>query len=353
MMGIVFEHSMVYHKYQTLPENLLGIAFIQLFKFVTIAFFIIGGFLINHKFQEYTPGQYLKNRFANTVKPWLFWLLILISLDFLHLFYRHIRYQSPIPFFNTFLSHDLHQTILYTSFWFIPNFLICISVLLIFKRFLYKLWFGILLGIVSSIYSVNIYWHWFIPDHTTALFGFVCYLWLGVYMNKHYDKVVLLMKQISYAKLIIINIILFGLATAESMYIFQKGDLDYANTLRITNIFFSLGMFALLLKIGKINWISNNLAPRKTTFGIYLTHWMILTYLIPPVILILYHINLNDLTVFQSVGLTLVRFTIIYIASFLLVQIIALTKYKWLIGIKPEEKKKNAPLKALELQHQS
>src|SRR5689334_3986973 len=58
MFGIVFEHSAVLWgtKYSTIGDTLLQVITMQFWKFATIAFFLIGGFLINYKFTEYTPA---------------------------------------------------------------------------------------------------------------------------------------------------------------------------------------------------------------------------------------------------------------------------------------------------------
>lgn len=347
MMGIVFEHSIITMYHQKLSDTVLNILFFQIFKFVTIAFFIIGGFLINHKFQEYTPIQYLKNRLKNTILPWIFWIVILIAIKAIYLIYTNGKpgNHMPLPSVGNFLLEQVIHSVFFTSFWFIPNFLICISILLIFKKFLHKVWFGILLFAISSIYSINIYKQWFLPGHTTALFGFVFYLWLGVFMNRHYEKVAKFVYVTSFNRLIFINLFLFSLAVGEALYMYSLGYPEIGNTLRITNVLYSLAMFLTLLKVGKITWLTNHIQPRQTTFGIYLVHFMLTIYL-TGLFFKPFHIIYENLNAYQVMGLSLMRFLLVYFASLFIVKAIIKTKFKWLVGMKsdkePEQPENNS-----------
>lgn len=337
MIGIVFEHSSVFWgiQYDQLSSTVVEIAAMQFFKFVTIAFFIIGGFLINHKFTEYSPVQYLKNRISNTILPWAFWIVILICLDAINVLIIYFRHKNgdDLPTFWSFLGEELYNTIFFTSFWFVLNFLICISVLLVFKKYLYNLWFGVFWGCVSLVYSLNIYHNWFATQHTLALFGYIVYLWLGVYMNKHYDKIQVFIKNISFTQLISLNVVLFSMAIAEALHIANIAMGDWYNTLRVTNIIYSLGMFLLLLKLGNVEWLSKNLQPRNTTFGIYLLHTIILVHVIPE-LLRHFHIKLQTLGVVEAILLSLAKLVVAYGLSFFLVKLIMKTNFKWSIGVK-------------------
>lgn len=346
MMGIVFEHTTVGWGvvYDQLSHNILLISVIQLFKFVTIAFFIIGGFLINHKFTENTPIQYLRNRLKSTIAPWAFWLVILIALDCLYLIYRYFKSSGimELPKFWTFLGGEIYNTVFFTSFWFVLNFLICITILLIFKKYLYKLTFGVCCALLSLVYSLNIYFVWFPTEHTLALFGFIFYLWLGVYMNKYYDQLMVFINGISFKKLILINIVFFVAAGAESFYLMNSGFLDSYNTLRITNILYSLSIFVLLLKIGKIPGLIEKLKPRQTTFGIYLVHMILVLYVLPLIFFKGFHIVVEEMNIYQRLAYHIARFILTYSLSFLIVKFIMGTRFGWTIGQKINKPTKKA-----------
>jgi probable poly-beta-1,6-N-acetyl-D-glucosamine export protein len=336
MMGIVIEHCGVVppNHYSRQFENIFESCIIQSFKFSTIAFFLIGGFLINHKFEEYTPFQYLKNRFKKTIKPWLFWICMLIMISVLDRYIAHSRGSAMgligSNFFLYFYQTFIHM-VLFSPYWFILNFLICITILLLFKKYLYNLWFGLVLALFSLFYSVNIYEGWIATTHTTAIFGFVFYLWLGVYFNEFYDRIMGKIKATSWYIILLLALVSFCIAVGESTYLNSIGIKDAYNTLRFSNIIYSLIMFALLLKVGSLNWLQRNLRPRETTFGIYLIHVIIIGRGLP---LIFQPLKLNflELSVWQNTGILLFRFLVTYSISFFLAKAIGKTKMKWMVG---------------------
>jgi len=336
MFGIVYEHSAVLWglKYTSTADTWLQIMAMQFWKFATIAFFIIGGFLINYKFTEYTPLQYLSRRFKNTIKPWLFWIIVLVMLNLLHNWILHVKSgddlfsgMTPLSYFAEQFRYILFES----SFWFILNFLICISILLIFKRYLYNLWFGLFWGVVSLVYSVNLYQEWFVTHHSAALFGFVFYLWLGVYLNRYYDQVMAFVRQFKWSWLIIINLTFFVLSCLEVIHLVNEGSNDQYNTLRISNIAYSLTMFFLLLKIGSIKFIDRKLTPRATTFGIYLIHQILIIRLLPEVFK-WNKWNFTTFSVVENIGYSILRFAIVYLLAFALTHVILKTKLKWAVG---------------------
>lgn len=335
MIGIVFEHSCVFWDFTYLNklDTFVEISIMQFFKFGTIAFFLIGGFLINHKFQEYTPGQYLKNRVKSTVKPWLLWMFIFLLTELIDKYVIYMKggnLRMPEGFL-WYLYQEVVSILFLSSYWFVLNFLICISILLLFKRYLYNLWFGILLGIISLFYSVNLYYGWIITQHSTALFGFVFYLWLGVYMNKYYDRVMSYVKNFSWLNTILLVVICFLYASLESAFLLSKGSPDPFNTLRITNILYSLAFFLLLLKVGKMDWLQKSVQPRITTFGIYLIHNIILGPVLNRILVSKYY-DAHFFSVWANSGIIIFKFLVSYFVSLMAVKLILRTRMKWVIG---------------------
>lgn len=332
MMGIVFEHSATLWgvKYISDVETWAQVITMQFWKFATIAFFLIGGFLINYKFTEYTPGQYIVRRFKNTIKPWLFWIIVLIALNVIHIVVGNLRMHDPVfkGFSVPYFIEEIRYILFESSFWFILNFLICISILLIFKKYIYKLWFGLIWLGVSLIYSANLYAEWFLTRHSAALFGFVFFLWLGVYLNKYFEEIVSKIKQIKWHWIIILNILCFIVACLEVLYIAHLGLKDEYNTLRISNILYSLTMFILLLKIGEIKAIDHVLNPRATTFGIYLLHQILIIRLLPLIL----NVDVNTISVWQNIPYSILRFLVVYLIAFGLTSLLLKTKMKWAVG---------------------
>lgn len=336
MMGIVFEHSAVLWgiKFVAISDQILQIATMQFFKFATIAFFLIGGFLINYKFTEYTPAQYIQRRFTNTIKPWLFWIMILVIANLIRewvVFKKGMGSGEFLEYPVAYFVEQFRYILFESSFWFILNFLICISLLLIFKRFLYKPWFGLILFSISLIYSVNLYAEWFVTRHSIALFGFVFYLWLGVNLNRYYDRVMLWVKHVSWPVMLMGNTVFFILACAEVYVLTELGSHDEYNTLRITNIFYSFSMFALMLKMGDIKSLDQALTPRKSTFGIYLIHQLLIIRLLPEIFKIKVFIAASS-SVYMAIGYSFLRFATVYLLSFTIAKLILRTRFKWIVG---------------------
>lgn len=335
MIGIVMEHSSFFFgaKFFTKNEKLLQIFSLQLFKFGTIIFFLLAGFLIGDKFNTYNTKEYLRRRLDNTAKPWLFWVFVLFILNHIDSIVKNIKYGYSAFYNTTFKSliFDFGNIIFNTSFWFIPNFLICIAILLLFRKNLYSIRFGIFLMCLSLFYAINLYLDIIPTSHTTALFGFIFYLWLGVQINKYYEQFKYIIDKISMTLIWILLIVAFALASLESYYLLKLLPADPFNTLRLTNIIYSLLSFVFLYKLGaKIQIKRFN--PSIFTFGIYLVH-QILVFRLMPLIFRPLHINFENKTAYYFLIIQLLTFVVVYFVSILMV--IGLNKFnklRWMIG---------------------
>lgn len=335
MFGIVMEHSSFFFgaKFSSLNEKIIQIFSLQVFKFGTIIFFLLAGFLIGDKFYTYSTKEYLKRRLDNTAKPWLFWATLLFLLNFIDAIVKNIKY-GDIAFTNiNFKSiiFDFGNIVFNTSYWFIPNFLICIAILLLFRKYLYSKVFGAFLLFLSLFYSINLYIQLIPTSHTSALFGFIFYLWLGVQLNKYFDRFKSFINETSLFKLSTVLIITFILSSLESYNLLIQLPTDPFNTLRITNILYSLVSFAFLFKLGsKISIHKFN--PSKFTFGIYLVH-QILVFRLMPLIFRPFNINFIDKSAYYYLAIQLLTFLVVYTGSIALVAgLNRIPKLRWLIG---------------------
>lgn len=335
MFGIVMEHSSFFFgaKFATFNEKIVQIFSLQFFKFGTIIFFILAGFLIGDKFNTYSTKEYLKRRLDNTVKPWLFWVVTLFILNYIDIVVRNVKGGNS-PFFNSKLADlvtDFGNIIFNTSFWFIPNFLICIAILLLFRKYLYSIGFGICLLCLSLFYSVNLYFDIIPTSHTTALLGFIFYLWLGVQINKYYEKFKLIIQKTPVSLFALLTIITFMLSSLESYYLLAKLPADPFNTLRTTNIIYSLVCFALLYKLGDRISLTK-FKPSIYTFGIYLVH-QILVFRLMPLIFRPLHIDFENRSAYYFLAVQLLSFAVVYSGSILIVYLINKSeRARWIIG---------------------
>lgn len=325
MMCIVADHCFTsgVDKY---PDKIVSfwvyITSVQLVKIGTISFFLLAGFLIGDKFADYSALEYLKRRFNNTFRPWIIWSLIFL--------YYVITICPRDGKLSTWLQHDIAIVYFFSNYWFIINFFICITILLIFKKRLYSLTLGLMLLLFTLFYSVNIYYQWIYPMHTTAVFGFVFFLWLGAQMQKKWVPIEAYINSIPLSVFIIVSIITLAAAVLEIAILHNRDSIDPLNSLRITNILYSIAVFFLLVKIKRYSLLMK-LSPRETTYGIYLIHYIIVfAYLVDW--LGDFNYPLGSLSVPGMLALELARFLIVYIATFILVKLINRFSFRWIIG---------------------
>ncbi len=330
MMSIVFEHCFGAQKlplYSAKFWTYLNV--VQLDKFGTVIFFLLAGFLISDKFTDYTPGQYLKRRFSSTFGPWLFWsgVYILCMIADLHVtgkMYHDNRFNAAN------IWEGIKVTYLYTNYWFIINFMVSITLLLIFKRYLYSKAFGAVLLSFTIIYCINIHFEWFDPSHTTAILGFIFFLWLGAQLRKHWVAFEHWVENLSYGWLLFAMAVTYLTAGSEMLSLIKIHSIDPYNTLRFSNLIFSLEMFVLLLKI-KTFKILNYLKPRQTTYGIYLVHYIIIVFVLKEIFRP-FNIDKDNLSVWGFVLYNTSGFIIVYTISILMVLGINISPAKKLVG---------------------
>jgi hypothetical protein len=331
MISIVAEHSVSAGGYEFAygsDKYWINIILIQLTKFGTIAFFLLAGFLIGEKFADYSPGEYLKRRISTTFGPWLFWTFVYMLAMLINMRIK-ARIYNDNSFNPTNIIEQVKILYLHTSYWFIINFLVSISILLMFRKYLYSYYLGGSLLLFTLFYVVNIHYEWVDPRHTTAILGFVFFLWLGAQLRKNWAGIEKRIAKTSYFTLIFLLILSFGLCIYEVAQLHGKS-IDPFNTLRISNIFFSLVFFALLLRIRVFKFI-NYLKPRQTTYGIYLIHYILLIFLLPE---IFGHFNIDvpNLSIPLLLLYRLITFVLTYGLTFVAVMLISNSRAKKLVG---------------------
>ncbi|MDB4924349.1 acyltransferase [Mucilaginibacter sp.] len=336
MISIVVEHCFSFDESTYHPTDKLSIltfvSVIQFIKFGTIAFFLLSGFLIGEKFTTYTPYQYLKRRVDNTIAPWVFWSLFFLAMKVLNDAVIAYKFNSGVfqPHFGLTVLDYAKNIYLYTSYWFIPNFLICIGILLIFKRWLYSYWLGATLFLFTILYMFNIYNEWIEPRHSTAIFGFVFFLWLGALFNRHLSTLEKWVDKTSIWLWIALSTVTLVSGIWEIQHLKTLHSVDPYNTLRLSNILYSLCFFFLLIKIKNFGF-AKYLKSRETTYGIYLIHYILVAMLLP-IIFVSLRFDINPLSYGEVWLYMLTRLIIVYSLTFIIVTLLNKTKAKVLIG---------------------
>ena len=254
----------------------LGIALVTPFKFATIGFFLISGFLLGERVDRRNPVEYFMRRFRRVFVPWLFWYGMMCTTV---VAIQELTGGNYVNRGIIWTACSLARAILInSSFWFVPNLLLGIATLLICRRYLYSLKLGIALLAVNLVYVVNIYTLWFRSGHGEALFGFVFYLWLGSYAAQNFERISHSLARIPTATLVATSLIAGIAAYWESNLLSTFGRSDPLNTLRLSNQVFSISMVLLIFKFDGSTW-PRFIDVRRHTFGLYLSHSIVLLFL--------------------------------------------------------------------------
>ena len=249
---------------------------VQLCKFGTVGFFLISGFLMGEGLTKRSSKEYLSRRINTVLKPWLAWFGMFAALSLAN---RRITGRLP----GSITDHHrlqyvawLYDLLFQTPYWFVPNLMLAICVLLLCRRFLTSIWLGLALLLLSFFYGINAYTQWIpMQGHTEALLGFVFYLWLGAWAARNLDRVKQLIGRIPMSVLMASAALLGVGALGETQALDHIGSIDSMNTLRISNQLFSVAVVLAIFKAQRA-LSPRALNVRATTFGVYLSHSVIL-----------------------------------------------------------------------------
>jgi hypothetical protein len=273
MLSVVLVHCTVQvHRLQHADRTpLLCQLLILLLKFGSINFFLVSGFLAGERMGQRKPMEYLKQRLRNVCAPWMvwgmLWCAILVLHDFRHGKLAPLSLHGLIPV----AAHYIESGIFLTSFWFVPNLMVGLCLLMLLRRWCNDLAIGAILAAFSIFYAVNVYGQWVPSVHTEAMVGFVFYIWLGTWGARNFASIQRWLSGIPLRWIVLFALATLLAAVKEAQILAAMHAPDETNTLRITNQFYSLAVTLLLLKMrGPIS--PRFIQVRETTFGIYLTH---------------------------------------------------------------------------------
>lgn len=160
-------------------------------------------------------------------------------------------------------------------YWFVPNFFICLAlVLALYKRVPDYVQGPVFLAL-SLFYGINTYLRVIPSRHTSALFGFVFYLWLGSFAYHHRASLNGWIAKISRMQLATYTGVAAIFALVEFHMLQKLTSGDSFNTLRISNQAFSV-LATLLIVKSKGALFSKMIDVRSETFGIFLIHPILL-----------------------------------------------------------------------------
>ncbi|WP_158825551.1 acyltransferase family protein [Mucilaginibacter lacusdianchii] len=337
MMGIVWAHVDMFstknHTFNSLLlSNTYELSFIfykQVFKFSVLCFFMISGFLLSDRLQAVNSYSYIKRRFDTTFKPYVLALIIFLGLLMIR---KYVFHHSVTPD-NTNLS-IIKFCFFDTLFWYLPNYFICLAILLVFKKYISSIFLGIgLLGITLVYTALNVYTVAYAAPHATALLGYVFYLWLGAFIKE--QNIVEKIWRVKPIILFAVAFVLYICSTAEAywLYIEKYSFQQYFHILRIFNQLYSVAVFVFLIGVcrSKINFGFFN--PRKETFGIYLYHGFFIYFFVPKALeMIKRYLNVEIYSYDTTIRLLIITFywALCYFGTTLLVKVLQKFKLMYL-----------------------
>lgn len=282
MFAVVSVHAVQVFDQIGQSRPYLSEALLSPLKFGTIVFFLMSGFLAGRGLETDHPLRYLQRRTKRLFMPWLFWLLMMV----LGLLGTDVAHHRLVPALSKALwlavSDRVSYSLVETAFWFVPNLLFSLAILLLFRRFHRSLRFGAVLLGFSLFYAVNIYTNWIPSAHTEALLGFVFYLWLGAYAAQHRAAFDRWMTRVSLAQMFGAYLVTCLLAYGEAQILHRFPNAYPLNSLRVTNQIFGVAAVLFIYKFPAATW-PRFVDVRKNTFGVYLTHSLTMMCLFPMV----------------------------------------------------------------------
>lgn len=328
MMGIVFAHT------DALPDGIepftffknsddIGayIVFKQTFKFSVVCFFMISGFLLGDKIRNVSATVYFKRRVRSTLRPFLIAFTIFIILLLIR---DYLNSTNTIDLLN---PKSIYYIIFYTPYWYLPTYFIGLFTILLFSKYIKSVWLGAALLVVTVLYTFPGLYNSSFGSHSTSVFAFVFYMWLGVYIRfKNYAQKI---KLIPFSALLIAICLTFVLASYQSYNLLQENNQYFFNNLRIFNQLYGISVFLFLVRISPPEPNFYGLNPRKETYGIYLYHFPVIIFLFPVFTSLTEAIsgqNFYSYNIYLTLLYSFIKFLVCYIVTILIVK--ALVKLK-------------------------
>lgn len=344
MLSIVMVHCVIYPINDTDSDQLVPFQLIknyqvgayqifnQFLRFGSIHFFLVAGFLVGKHSDSVKPLTYFTRRLSTITIPYLLSFILYWLKSILYTLYRN---QKGIS--SDIIQLSIHKANIFlfsSAYWFVPNYILGLASLLIFRRYIDKLWFGFIWLMFAWMYGLNLHFK-ILAIHTSMLFlSYTFYIWLGVYLARHIS----LQKTAWGVKSkwwLLITICLYFISYWEGTFLTEQKVSDPFHSLRITNQLFAIALFMFLIKnncLDKLSWLK----PRRESFGIYLYHMFFAVI----------SVRIGQYTSWwpfrysvSYAGPTLVLLSIlqgmiVYLCTLLFVKTIEASRLRWLIGLK-------------------
>lgn len=333
---IAWGHSLFSQWGEDLPLDIeaeyLKVITYQLGKISTPIFFVVAGFLLRPRLQSYNLKSYFMDRGPKVYFPWILFIIIFFFLEFFQLDdWREIFIEHDIKRLLATAYKLLNGLFLYTTYWFITTYLFSITLFIVFKKYVERWWFGLIVSLIFIFYAVNLYQQWIASNHSKAILGYAFFIWLGIILHKHFKAFSYYLNKIPWFIIIVSLIGFFILSCYEGVYLSKIESIDPYSSNRISNSIFSMIFFVAMMKFGPIS-IINKLNPRKTVYGIFLIHSLIIFQLTVWSAKLHFNYLISNLFLLFICQVAFCAF--IVFLSYGVVKLIIRTKLSWIIGLK-------------------
>ena len=332
MISIVGVHTLRLWREAAPPVGYLQLLMTQAMKFGTIGFFLISGFLLGEGMTRTSRKRYFYRRVKGVFVPWAFWSFVWFVIAF-----WGARRAGDGLMLEGSLRELAHQYLEFVTvrsiYWFVPNFFICLMLVIWLHKRLPDLVQGALFLGCSLFYGLNVYWKFVPVKHTSALLGFVFYLWLGLFAYKRREELMRWMQETSWVQLAFLVAGAAFLSLGEMHLLRRLQSADEFNTLRLSNQAYSVLMMLLFVK-SRRELFPKFVHVRTETFGIFLIH---------PILLEILQLRLAGLSEAARIGisergwlvvlLSLLTFAATYLLSLALTKVIRrVPLLRWSVG---------------------
>ena len=268
MIAIVMRHCEL-SLFRDYHVSTLESAITQIRSFGVLVFFVNSAFLMAAWLAQpnATVRAYWRGRLSRVAKPWLIWASAFQVLGLVKFFSLDEGNVQDLP-------HQIWKGLFLDNYWFVPILLFSLAIMLPLRRYWRSRWFGLALLLLSWFYGVNQYGQWIPPSHTTAFFGYLFYLWLGVQLFEKFSAVREYIKRIPWWLVLVILCLAISLMVVEDEISISVGFANYYNALQNSNQLYALVVLAVLLKL-PVRLTPAFIDVRKDSYGIYLTHQIV------------------------------------------------------------------------------
>jgi membrane-bound acyltransferase YfiQ involved in biofilm formation len=313
-------------------------AITQLRSFGVLLFFINSGFLMAAWLARPNTSveAYWRGRLTRVGQPWLIWAGAYQVIVLARFFFREGGQISALPY-------QIWKGVFLDNYWFVPILFFSLAILLPLRRYWQSWWLGAAFFLLSWFYGLNQYAQWISPSHTTAFFGYLFYLWLGVQLFQNFTAVRAYVDRLPWRLVLMILGFAITLMIVEDEISILSGFPNHYSALQNSNQVYALVVLVILLKL-RVRLVPSFIDVRRDSFGIYLTHQIVGSVGRAAIDLAVgwssqgesFFTRLPEMVEnpFARIGIWVLWFGVVYTTSLVLTKLLRRTSWAWTVGEK-------------------